>query len=176
MTAWGVLLVGVGLGCGMGMRVGGGVLLLIPRRRSRQDTRRVATNSRDVSLIRLGLLVVELLPFHSKPSCNLKNSLNAGSSDSVLSFFGDVAACGWLSVMADALRLCDAADDFKLEFERHICASSPSICRSPFRVFVLSLEEMLSNARERRASILRVSRQSLRRGCGSNYVGVEIPV
>lgn len=37
--------------------------------------------------------------------------------------------------------------------ERHIWASSPSICRRPFRSFALSFEEMLSNARDSKVSI-----------------------
>ena len=87
------------------------------------------------------------LPFHWKPSCNRKNSLNAGSSFSSRNLLGDVCC------------LSDSADDFLLcgdpgfAFERHICARSPSICRSPFRILLLSRDDMLSNESDRSDSI-----------------------
>ena len=51
------------------------------RRRSRVDIRRIATVWGKVFSANYSLMVIIIVvPFHSNPSCNLKNSRNAGSS------------------------------------------------------------------------------------------------
>jgi len=95
------------------------------------------------------------IPLYSKLSCSLKNSLNAGSEGKSCSVFGLALSLLLLFVVlldgtTEARRLWPD-DDF---WERHICASSPSICRRPFRSFALSFEDMLSKARERSVSMM----------------------
>lgn len=131
------------------------LLLPMPSKRSRQSATRVATVER-VSFYHTGFLSLVNLPFHSKPSCKRKNSLNAGSSGSCPSFFG-VDCCCSPRLIADAFRRCPGVDCLDLLLERHICASMPSICRSPFRIFCVSLDAMLSKARESKASIASTS-------------------
>ena len=88
-------------------------------------------------------------PFHSKFSCNLKNSLNAGSSATWCRLFGAVASL--CNCIADGLLFCGDRED---GFGRQICANRPSIWRMPLRILRLSLEEMLSKANDRSASML----------------------
>lgn len=89
-----------------------------------------------------------LLPFHSKLSCSLKNSLNAGSTTTCCKLFGTVAS-GWTCV--EGLLFCGDLDG---GLGRHIWASKPSIWRMPLRILSPSLDEMLSKASDKRASIL----------------------
>jgi hypothetical protein len=111
--------------------ISGNVLLPMPNSRSRQLTSLEAT-------------------LYSNPSCNLKNSRNAGSSGSSPRVLGDdVLNSGEI----DARRF---DGDECADVERQICASSPSICRRPFRIFRPSLEEMLSKERDNNVSMLKL--------------------
>ncbi len=125
--------------------------LPMPMRRSRVDISREATVEDVSSAYGLAKVVSLFSPFHWNPSWSRKNSLNAGSFFNSLSFFGDVG--GLLDSSEDFL-LCGDGDD---GCARHICASSPSICRRPFLILELSREEMLSNPTDRRDSILPAS-------------------
>lgn len=91
------------------------------------------------------------LPFHSNPSCNLKNSRNAGSSFKLANSLGCAAPSSIPPPITDR-RLSAAAadvdeDDEGVEFgvdlddERQICARRPSNCRSPFFILMPSKEE-----------------------------------
>lgn len=114
-------------------------------RESRSSAMRLHNHQR--SDVRSHSSMRQPLPLHLKPSCNRKNSLNAGSSFNSLSFLGEPCC------------LSDNAIDFllfgdcDLGLERHIWASSPSICRSPLRILALSREEMLSKETDSRDSI-----------------------
>lgn len=77
-------------------------------------------------------------PFHLNPSCNRKNSLKAAS-------FLKSRNC--LHSLRD--RFCGD----NLALLRQICASKPSICRSPLRILVLSREERLLKDKASRDSI-----------------------
>jgi hypothetical protein len=125
----------------------------MPSNRSRQSATRVATEPLVSNSSSNGSCAS--LPFHSKPSCNRKNSMNAGSSDNCPSFFG-VDSCCSPKLIAEAFRRWPGVEAFDLEPERHICASMPSICRKPFRIFCVSLDAILSKARDKRASIVNV--------------------
>lgn len=74
------------------------------------------------------------LPFHSNPSCSLKNSRKAGSSLNIARSFG---ACCCCSAFATDLRLSVAG----AERERQIWASRPSSWRRPLRILTPSKEE-----------------------------------
>lgn len=93
-----------------------------------------------------------VLPFHSKLSCSLKNSLNAGSTATCCRLFGTVAS-GWICV--DGLLFCGDLDG---GLGRHICANKPSIWRMPLRILRPSLDEMLSKASDKSASIVNIDR------------------
>ena len=94
---------------------------------------------------------IVLLPFHSNPSCNLKNSRNAGSSFKLANSLGCAAPSSAPPAPITDRRLSAAAvdmddDDEGVEFldlegEMQICASSPSSCRSPFLILMPSKEE-----------------------------------
>lgn len=93
---------------------------------------------------------ISLLPFHSNPSCNLKNSRNAGSSFKLANSLGCAAPSPAPPAPIMDRRLSAATvdeDDEELEFgvdlddERQICARSPSSCRSPFLILMPSKEE-----------------------------------
>lgn len=90
----------------------------------------------------------EDVPLYSKESCNLKNSLKAGSDGRSCSVLG-VVTVSFGDGTTEARRLCPG----EVFWERHICARRPSIWRRPLRSFELSLEEILSKARESRVSI-----------------------
>jgi hypothetical protein len=140
----------------------------MPSSRSRQSATRVTTITQSVTYSTPGS---RTLPFHSKPSCNRKNSLKAGSSGNWPSFFGVLSSCS-PRLIADAFRRCPGADCFALPLERHICASMPSICRSPFRIFCVSLDAILSNARDSSASISNVAALRVSQ-CGSDRVASD---
>lgn len=102
--------------------------------------------------------------FHSNPSCNLKNSLNAGSwLRSLSSFRGGGSLPGSMTLR----RL--SAEEFDEE-DRHICASRPSTWRSPLRILDWSYEERLSKERESSASILPYRLATL--GCWVLVLGI----
>ncbi len=77
------------------------------------------------------------LPFHSNPSCSLKNSRNAGSSLNIARSFGACCCC-CSSAFATDLRRSIAAG---AERERQIWASRPSSWRRPLRILTPSKEE-----------------------------------
>jgi len=77
------------------------------------------------------------LPFHSNPSCSLKNSRNAGSSLNIARSFGACCCC-CCSAFATDLRRSIAAG---AERERQIWASRPSSWRRPLRILTPSKEE-----------------------------------
>jgi hypothetical protein len=143
------------------------LLLPMPSNRSRQSATRVATV---VWLAMKRNATVRVSPFHSKPSCNRKNSLKAGSSDNWLSFFGVDSCCSPMLIDEAFLRW-PGVEGFDLPLERHIWASMPSIWRSPFRIFCVSLDAMLSNASESSASISRSSYE-----CCGKLVGARLGV
>jgi len=108
--------------------------LLFPSNRSKQLTSLSAT-------------------FHSNPSCNLKNSRNAGSSLSSPSCFLIGGSLPGSTIMD--LGLFEGAIGFDGEVdERQIWARSPSTCRNPLRILPPSYEDKLSKERESRASIV----------------------
>lgn len=75
------------------------------------------------------------LPFHSNPSCSLKNSRKAGS------FFNDdnsLVDCFDAPFTITELRRSAGEDD---DLDRHICARRPSSCRRPLRILMPSLED-----------------------------------
>ena len=85
------------------------------------------------------------LPLDSKPSYSLENPLIATSS---LHFLNTFACPSFLLLYSYYLFFSD------VYYERHICASNPSICRSQFFILGASREEMLSKARDSRDSIV----------------------
>lgn len=98
-------------------------------------------------------IICSCSPFHWKPSCNRKNSRKAGSclsSPSCL-VLPCCCCCSFLSSNAEDFLLCGEREPAR---ERHICASNPSICRKPFRILELSREEMLSNERLNKDSMI----------------------
>ena len=115
----------------------GDVLLPFPSNRSRQAISLMATSRITRSASRYPQYInSKHTPFHSNPSCNLKNSLNAGSS------FKDANSLGVRSLLlgfATDLRF-SAAGIFD-DFDKHICASNPSNCRKPFLILPESKEE-----------------------------------
>ncbi len=91
-------------------------------------------------------------PFHSNPSCSLKNSRNAGSSPSVARSFVPCSFIPALVVATDLRR--STAEVAGAERERQIWASRPSSWRRPLRILTPSKEERWSKERERRDSIV----------------------
>lgn len=89
------------------------------------------------------------VPLHSNPSCNLKNSLNAGSSFKAPSSLG---ACAVLAVFIVDGRL-SAVVGFE-ERHRHNWARSPSSCFRPFLILLASEQERESNDIERSDSMV----------------------
>lgn len=74
----------------------------------------------------------EGVPFHSKPSCSLKNSRNAGSSSSEESSL--VVCFEELAGTTELRRSAAGVGDR----ERHIWARSPSSWRRPLRILTPS--------------------------------------
>jgi hypothetical protein len=127
------------------------------RRRSRQVTRWVVT----IAVALVSLPSPELpclspdttscvyLPFHSNPSCNLKNSQKAGSCLNSASFL-DV---GGLRISMTLARRSTPPG-----MERHICANRPSIWRRPLRILPASLDDMFEKESESRDSMTELQR------------------
>jgi len=92
---------------------------------------------------------------YSKPSCSLKNSLNAGSSTRDDSLRGSRCAAEEGGT-TEEVRLCFGVDDEEEE-ERQICARRDSSWRRPLRILDELREEMLSKERVSKASIFRCS-------------------
>ena len=75
------------------------------------------------------------LPFHSNPSCSLKNSRNAGSSFRDDNSF---VCCFDVPFSTTELRL---SASWGADLEMQIWARRPSSCRKPFRILTPSLED-----------------------------------
>lgn len=99
--------------------------------------------------------------FHSNPSCNLKNSLKAGSWQSSSSTFRGGGS------FPGSMTLRRLSPGELGEEDRHIWARRPSTWRSPFRILSGSYEERLSNARESSASML--SMENFQDSRGNRY-------
>lgn len=83
-------------------------------------------------------MVLGALPFHSNPSCNLKNSRNAGSSFREARSLVD-CDCDCFEGLAGTKELRRSAA--LLDLERQIWARRPSSWRRPFLILIPSFDE-----------------------------------
>ncbi len=123
-------------------------LLPFPRSLSKQDISRIATAQTILLAIAMKLgssgnrcREKSFIPFHSNPSCSLKNSRKAGSSTKEARSLG-LWSWSWSSYSPiEIIDLRLSAAERPDRCERQICARSPSSCRRPFLILTPSEEE-----------------------------------